>query len=178
MTQTIKALAFLHNDVEFATHLTSDKDTFIHTHSFYEIFYITEGEIVHIQNGKKQLIKTGDMFFLRPNDIHTFKRTGECTHRDIIFSKQLFESACSFISPSLFEEINQSILPLHIKIDSAQIDYLEKLLNFVKYMSPSVEKNKPYNLTSVSTCSQELYCIYLQNLLSMAIKKYLIRELF
>ena len=57
----IQELSFLQNDVEFATHLTHDKDTFIHTHSFYEIFYVTEGEITHIQNGKRQLIKTGDM---------------------------------------------------------------------------------------------------------------------
>ena len=148
MAQNIKELSFLQNDVEFATHLTHDKDTFIHTHSFYEIFYVTEGEITHIQNGKRQLIKTGDMFFLRPNDIHTFKRTGECTHRDIIFSKELFETACKYVSPTLLDEINRSIFPLHIQIDSAQIEYLEKLLNFIKYMSPSVEKYKPFLINS------------------------------
>lgn len=148
MAQNIKELSFLQNDVEFATHLTHDKDTFIHTHSFYEIFYVTEGEITHIQNGKRQLIKTGDMFFLRPNDIHTFKRTGECTHRDIVISKQLFENACQYISPTLLDEINRSVFPLHIQITSAQIEYLEKLLNFIKYMSPSEEKNRPYLINS------------------------------
>ena len=148
MAQTIQELSFLQNDVEFATHLTHDKDTFIHTHSFYEIFYVTEGEITHVQNGKKQLIKTGDMFFLRPNDIHTFIRTGECTHRDIIFSKELFETACKYVSPTLLDEINRNVSPFYIQISSAQIEYLEKLLNFIKYMSPSVEKNKPYLINS------------------------------
>ena len=148
MAQQMEVLSFLSNDVEFATHLTYDKDTFIHTHSFYEVFYVTEGEIIHIHNGKRQLIKTGDMFFLRPNDIHTFKRTGECTHRDIIFSKKLFETACQYVSPTLLEEIHRNVFPLHIQIDSAQIEYLEKLLNFIKYMSPSVEGNRPYLINS------------------------------
>lgn len=146
--QQIRELSFLSNDIQFATHLTHDQDTFTHSHSFYEIFYVTEGEITHIQNGKKQLIQTGDMFFLRPNDIHTFKRTGECTHRDIVISIQLFENAARYVSPTLLDEINQSVSPVHIKIDSAQIEYLEKLLNFIKYMSPSVEKNKPYLINS------------------------------
>ncbi len=146
--QQIRELSFLSNDIQFATHLTHDQDTFTHSHSFYEIFYVTEGEITHIQNGKKQLIQTGDMFFLRPNDIHTFKRTGECTHRDIVISIQLFENAARYVSPTLLDEINQSVSPVHIKIDSAQIEYLEKLLNFIKYMSPSVEKNRPYLINS------------------------------
>ena len=149
MAQKIKELAFLHNDIEFATHLTHDQDTFIHTHSFYEIFYVTEGKINHIQNGQKSLIQTGDMFFLRPNDIHCFQRVGECTHRDIIISNELFERAAAFVSPKLFEEINRSASPLHVQIDSSQIKYLEHHLNFIKYMSPSVEKNRPYLINSI-----------------------------
>ena len=149
MTQKLKELSFLTNDVDFATHLTHDQDTFIHTHSFYEIFYVTEGQIYHIQNGQKSLIQTGDMFFLRPNDIHVFERNGECTHRDIVISKELFEKAANFINPNLYGEINNSVHPLRVKIESEQIKYLENLLNFVKYMSPSVEKNQPYLINSI-----------------------------
>jgi AraC family cel operon transcriptional repressor len=121
----------------------------MHTHSFYEIFYVTEGKINHIQNGQKSLIQTGDMFFLRPNDIHTFERIGECTHRDIALSTALFEYVANFVSPTLFDEINHSTHPIHLKIDSEQIKYLEHHLNFVKYMSPSVEKNKPFLINSL-----------------------------
>ncbi|MBE7080578.1 MAG: helix-turn-helix domain-containing protein [Clostridiales bacterium] len=149
MSQEIRELSFLTNDVEFATHLTYDKDAFIHSHSFYEIFYITEGRIIHIQNGQKSVLQTGDMFLLRPNDIHTFERVGECTHRDIIFSKDLFEKGANYLSPTLFNEINSRVSPFHLKITPEQISYLESLLNFTKYMSPSVEKNKPYLVNSV-----------------------------
>ena len=149
MAQQIKELKFLHNDVEFATHLTHDQDTFIHTHSFYEFFYVTEGSIVHIQNGQKSVLQTGDMFLLRPNDIHSFERIGECTHRDIIFSKDLFERAARFISPTLLEEINNKVYSFRLHITPDQISYLENLLNFAKYMSPSVEANRPYLVNSI-----------------------------
>ena len=149
MAQKVRELSFLDSDIEFATHLTHDKDTFIHTHSFYEIFYVTEGQINHIQNGQKILVQTGDMFFLRPSDIHTFERIGECTHRDVTISKRLYENAANFISPTLLDEINGSIKPIHVKITPSQIKYLEDLLNFTKYMSPNVEKNQPYLINSL-----------------------------
>ena len=81
MKQEVRKLTFLNNDIEFATHLTHDQDTFIHSHSFYEIFYITEGTIQHIQNGQTSILQTGDMFLLRPNDIHSFERIeSNCTY--------------------------------------------------------------------------------------------------
>lgn len=148
MKQEIKMLTFLNNDVDFATHLTHEQDTFIHTHSFYEIFYVTEGTIRHIQNGQKILLQTGDMFLLRPNDIHSFERIGECTHRDIVISKDFFEAAANYINPQLIEDVNKGVYPIRMKIDSAEITYLENQLNFIKYMSPNVEKNKPYLIKS------------------------------
>ncbi len=149
MAQEVRELRFLHEEVDFATHLTHDRDTFIHTHSFYEIFYVTEGEIFHVQNGQKTLLRTGDLFLLRPNDIHSFERIGECTHRDIIFSRPLFKKGADYLCPTLFDEINSRIHPFHLKISTEQIGYLENLLNFTKYMSPSVEKNKPFLINSV-----------------------------
>lgn len=148
MKQEIKMLTFLNNDVDFATHLTHEQDTFVHTHSFYEIFYVTEGTIRHIQNGQKILLQTGDMFLLRPNDIHSFERIGECTHRDITISKDFFEAAANYINPQLIEDVNKGVYPIRMKIDSAEITYLENQLNFIKYMSPNVEKNKPYLIKS------------------------------
>ena len=148
MKQESKEFTFLTNNVEFATHLTHDLDTFIHSHSFYEIFYITEGTIRHVQNGQHSLLQIGDMLLLRPNDIHTFERIGECTHRDITISKQLFEKVANFINPELLDDINKGIYPIRMKIDSEQIKYLENQLNFIKYMSPAVEKYRPYLINS------------------------------
>jgi AraC-like DNA-binding protein len=88
------------------------------------------------------------MLLLRPNDIHTFERIGECTHRDITISKQLFEKVANFINPELFDDINKGVYPIRMKIDSEQIKYLENQLNFIKYMSPAVEKYRPYLINS------------------------------
>ena len=88
------------------------------------------------------------MFLLRPNDIHSFERIGECTHRDIVISNALFAKAANYINPELFNEINKGIYPIRMKIDTEQIKYLENQLNFIKYMSPNVEKYKPYLINS------------------------------
>ena len=47
------------------------KDT-RHTHDFYELTYIRHGAGTHILNGERYTIQQGDLFFLRPGDIHTY----------------------------------------------------------------------------------------------------------
>ena len=64
MEDNIQILSFINSDLEFATHLTFDQDENLHMHSFYEIFYVTEGQIYHVQNGTKKLLRfPGAVFF-------------------------------------------------------------------------------------------------------------------
>ncbi len=44
-----------------------------HSHDFYEFCFITEGKIIHIINGKKQLLSPGSFIFVRPDDVHYFE---------------------------------------------------------------------------------------------------------
>lgn len=60
------------------THITGDRDDNFHNHSFFEIFYILNGEATHewrdgYKNGKEEL-STGDAFLLCPGVIHRFIR--------------------------------------------------------------------------------------------------------
>ena len=148
MDDTIKTLSFLDENLEFATHLTFDKDEFLHTHSFYEIFYITEGQICHIQNGSKKTLEIGDAFIMRPRDIHRFERVAPCTHRDIMIPTQKFKYACDFVDKELFEKINFGAKPFRFKLNNEQIANLEETLNYIKYMSPEVEPFKPALINS------------------------------
>ena len=148
MENNVKTLYFAISDQEFATHLTFDHDEFVHTHSFYEIFYITEGQISHFCNNRQQTLEIGDAFILRPNDIHHFGRTGACTHRDIMTPIQKFKSVCDYLDKNLFDKINFGAEPFHFKLTSHQIENLEETLTFIKYMSPDVEPFKPYIVNS------------------------------
>ena len=148
MDEKIRTLSFLNEGLEFATHLTFDHDEFVHTHSFYEIFYVTEGQIRHLQNGREKLLDVGDAFILRPNDIHCFTRNENCTHRDIMIPTHKFKNACDYVDKTLFEKINFGADPYRFKLTSAQIANLEETLTYIKYMSPDVEQFKPHIINS------------------------------
>lgn len=44
----------------------------IHTHTHYELFIISEGTAYHMINDSVQTVRKGDLFFIRPNDMHSY----------------------------------------------------------------------------------------------------------
>ena len=44
----------------------------LHTHNHYELFIISEGTAYHLINDSVQTVKKGDLFFIRPNDMHSY----------------------------------------------------------------------------------------------------------
>ena len=44
----------------------------IHTHNHYELFIISEGTAYHMINDSVQTVRKGDLFFIRPNDMHSY----------------------------------------------------------------------------------------------------------
>lgn len=45
----------------------------LHTHDFYEFFYICKGKSVHAINGTNQVLEQGMIVFIRPADVHKFE---------------------------------------------------------------------------------------------------------
>ena len=44
----------------------------LHTHTFYEMFVVAEGNAFHLINNTVQVLKKGDLVFLRPEDVHSY----------------------------------------------------------------------------------------------------------
>lgn len=44
----------------------------IHTHTHYELFIISDGAAYHMINDSVQTVRKGDLFFIRPNDMHSY----------------------------------------------------------------------------------------------------------
>lgn len=106
----------------------NDSDHYYHDHNFFEIFYVLDGSIVHNLNGKKETLEAGDARLLHPKDKHGFIRENgsPCSHRDIIISEQLWKKTCAFISPTLFDQINEQREPLKAKLSKTKIVEFEK----------------------------------------------------
>ena len=45
----------------------------LHNHDHYEFFIIIEGSCRHIINNTEQILKQGDLIFIRPNDFHYYE---------------------------------------------------------------------------------------------------------
>ena len=60
--------------VEAIYHCQDDPDRigFPHTHDFFEIVYILDGQGHHLINGATSLVQGGDLLFIRPDDCHDY----------------------------------------------------------------------------------------------------------
>ena len=127
---------FFQSGIQFHTQKVDILDDVFHRHAFYELFYITKGEIDHTVNGVTRRLVTGDMFLLRPSDSHCFMRKFDdvCEHRDVLFPIEKFKSLCEFISPNFFQYVNNSKSPLFAKLNQSELIDLEKDLSSYRYM--------------------------------------------
>lgn len=79
-----------------------------HTHTFYEIFIITHGEVTHYFNDVPQRLKAGDVVLMKANgtDYHYFKKTTPIyEHLDIYINSYTFKLLCDLISPSFYSTL-------------------------------------------------------------------------
>ena len=44
----------------------------LHTHDFYEIFYVNKGKAIHCVNGERIVVSSGAFVFIRPWDVHSY----------------------------------------------------------------------------------------------------------
>lgn len=71
----------------------------LHTHNHYELFIISEDTAYHLINDSVQTVKKGDLFFIRPNDMHSysfFHSENFCV-RNLGFSTQVLRNVSLFL---------------------------------------------------------------------------------
>lgn len=78
-------------------HWWSADTTDLHNHNFYEFFIITKGSAVHEINGETSVLKTGTLYFIRPDDCHRISSQTEqsCIHMNICIVGERLEKICS-----------------------------------------------------------------------------------
>ena len=116
----------------FFTSLTISNNNQLHRHEFVEIFYVVSGSAIHILNGQKTPINSGDVYIIKPSDYHCFKSSNSTVnfiHRDICISVDEYKEICAFLDLPSFEEILNSAATLHTKLDADTITFLERTFN-------------------------------------------------
>lgn len=90
--------------------------TYLHTHDFYELFLIEEGEIHHFINGRQDVMRKGDIYFVRPEDEHCFQR-GNCKKAQFVnmaFSGNIFQKAEAVMNLYFDTKQNGSTVEIHL----------------------------------------------------------------
>ena len=126
----------------FNSKITEYGDDVVHSHRFYEIFYILEGSISHTLNGENHILRAGDMVFLNLTDVHSFNREegNTCKHRDIIIHTDFFDSICSFMGDSFWEAYHNNTFPKILSLSLEQMeDYENRITNAILTSSTNSE---------------------------------------
>ncbi|MBQ8294858.1 MAG: helix-turn-helix domain-containing protein [Clostridia bacterium] len=150
------------SEFDLQTHLIDSLDDYYHTHTFYEVFYVINGEIDHYLNGTVRTLKTGDTVFLRPNDLHCFLRKPDqlaSRHRDIMITEKQWAKACDYLHPETFNSLNKLPAPFSCQLNAEAMLRLENKL--VKLSSTNNDLSRTMQINNVCI---DLLSLYVENL--------------
>lgn len=110
-----------------------------HKHDYYEIVLFLSDNILHTVNGQQDAVRRGDLFILRPGDVHAARPIdGNAPHelRDLYVEPSLFESACDFLSPALFAVLRGMETAPRTHVSEYVVNTVEEHLRFPLYLDP------------------------------------------
>ncbi|BCN29417.1 AraC family transcriptional regulator [Anaeromicropila herbilytica] len=104
----------------------------MHTHDFYEVFFILDGKAIHNVNNEIQLLVKGSFVFIRPEDCHrySFFNSFDMKMISCAFSSQLIMKACEYLNVDV-SNLHRPILPYHIVLEGSEYWEIEKKLNMI-----------------------------------------------
>ena len=82
--------------------------TIPHTHDYWEIVFMIEGECFHYINEKECLFRKGDIQLLRPDDLHYCRKSGNAAH--VLLNLQVKRAFFEKTLKSFNAEIEEKIL--------------------------------------------------------------------
>ena len=115
----------------------------LHTHNHYELFIISEGTAYHLINDSVQTVKKGDLFFIRPNDMHSysfFHSENFCV-RNLGFSTQVLRNVSLFLEQEeKMDKLINSEMPAYVHLEGENfrkvLDAMDTAGNLVNESHP------------------------------------------
>lgn len=113
--------------------------TVLHTHNYWEVLVIADGECTHYYNGKQYPLTKNEFVLIKPSDVHRFvkKEGAKFSHLNFIMRDEAVKAYCDYLSPSLYDELLNSELLSGI-FGISQIEQIVKYNDNI-----SISLNKP-----------------------------------
>jgi AraC family transcriptional regulator, dual regulator of chb operon len=88
-------------EFHYADHRSVEGITAEHTHNFFELFLIVGGEVVHVINGRREILGAGDLVFVRPSDVHYYEEREEksCQLINLAFREATIRELFGYLGP-------------------------------------------------------------------------------
>ena len=120
---------FMGEGSKIFTQTNSDLSHRLHSHDFYEILYVKQGELTHsFKNSPESLMSMGDCVFIPPNVEHTFYAKKRYSKRDILVDKEFFHQLCSLI-PKALNIIQKEFSTRIINFEIDELNALEAMFS-------------------------------------------------
>ncbi|MBR3998860.1 MAG: helix-turn-helix domain-containing protein [Clostridia bacterium] len=111
-----------------------------HSHDFYEIVYVEKGFTLHSAGGVINILVTGDLFFVKPGEIHSYINAYQTKLYNLIFSADELEFLLPELKqlPGLDEMLSDT--PAHPSGDVSGIRILHVDMGERRNIEQSLEK--------------------------------------
>lgn len=132
----LKLLAADGIDSEIQAHyrlIASVRDTIgMHTHDFFELFLILKGNVVHVINGKTQLLQENTLVFIRDRDVHCYEQTtdSDCQFINLSFHREVLDDLIAFLGEGFpSERLLEPAMPPLTLLSRTEKEYVRYRLN-------------------------------------------------
>lgn len=154
-----------HVDLEtgcLCRYVKSDTEYFRqHYHNYYELFMVLKGETCHVVNGKEQLLKEGQILFIRDFDIHDYK-SADGNYFEIVnlaFTKETFLSLFEYLGEGFpSEKLLKASFPPMVNLSQRE---KEKL--FYSFMELNQSSDKATVKLKARTLILNIFIQYFMN---------------
>ncbi len=136
-TECFSLGTFLMNDREAfhlaRTTISSRNDLVYHRHDYAEIFWIKQGNGIHVINGSETRLVTGSLVMIRPDDTHTFRLSKD--RNDLVVTNTAFHAENLDYFRSRYFAGSDSYfwvegpLPFTIVLDNRQLNELSAIVD-------------------------------------------------
>ncbi len=141
----IPKLSLKQEDIDWGTGIIkqySALETYpVHTHDFYEIFYISRGKGLHYINGKEELLTNGSLVYIRPDDVHSFKGINYFNFEiySLGFTLEELTHTLEYLELPLIQ-ITEPLLPIHLILEGNNRAFMEQQLNLLLTKKEGTER--------------------------------------
>ena len=155
---TIYDSDYMNMDLKFAYRYLTNTELLedLHDHNFYEYFLIVSGSVTHMINGREEILKAGDLVFIRDFDRHHYHNqlNQKCEMISVSFSREYFDAGCRYLGEPLRAFLlNPSAHSLKIYISSYNLSSYVQKHDFFNFRMPGQELILKFKLLLIEILS-------------------------